>query len=69
MLLVFKVVFLTALVSWIEFIGGGQWGWVGSHRQAKANIQGSAVPSVGNPDWHNSQGRPDLPLESVWHPM
>ena len=30
---------------------------------------GSAVPLVGDPDWHNSLGRPGLPLESVWHHM
>ena len=26
------------------------------------------MPSVGNLDWwQNSQGRPGLPLETVWH--
>ena len=29
----------------------------------------SAVASVGDPDWHNSLGKPGLLLESVWHPM
>ena len=45
---VFEVVFLkTTVISWIESIGGGWvgggwgrwWGWMGSHRRAKANIQ------------------------------
>ena len=38
-----------------------------SRRQAKASIQthGNTAPSVGDPDWCNLQGRPDLPLESV----
>ena len=45
---------------------------MGSHRRAKVkhlNTNGSAVPSVDDQSWHNSQGRPGLPLESVWHPM
>ena len=56
---------------------GGWWMQIVSRRRAKANIQkqmtvhsdinDSTVPSVGDPDWHNSQGRPGLPLESVWH--
>ena len=29
----------------------------------------SVVQSVSDPDWHNSRGRPGLPLKSVWHPM
>ena len=69
---VFEVVFLMSVIMWIESIGGGwggQWGRVGSCRQAKANRNGSDVPSVGDPDWHNSNGRPGLPTESVWHPM
>ena len=44
----------------------------GGCRQAKANISntnGSALPLVGDPDWHNSLGRAGLPSESVWHPM
>ena len=62
-----------AAISLIESIGGG-WGrrGVGSHRRAKSkhsNTNGSAVPSVSDPGWHNSQGRPGLLLESVWHPM
>ena len=64
-----------AVISRIEFIGGG-WvggvsgggGWVKSGRRVKANFRG-VVQSVSDPDWHNSQGRPGLPLESVWHPM
>ena len=28
----------------------------------------SAVPSVGDSDWHNSQGSPSLLIESFWHP-
>ena len=51
----------------------GRCGWVGSRRQTKANIREQAavmhVPSVGYPDRYNSQGRPDLPLKSIWHPM
>ena len=33
---------------------------MGSRRQAKVSIQtkGRAVQSVGDPDWHNSHGRP-----------
>ena len=45
-------------------MGGGR---LGSHRRAQAN--GSVVPSVGDPDWHNSQCRPGLLLESVLQPM
>ena len=55
--------FSTPVISPMESIGGQ----MGSQRRAKAN--GSAVPSVGDQDWDNSQGRPGLLLESVWHPM
>ena len=48
--------------------GGGRWGAVGGLKQ-HSNSKGSVLPSVSDPDWHNSQGRPGLPLESVWHPM
>ena len=68
-----------AVISRIESIGGGrvggEWGGGGGGWKAKgglkqhSNTNGSAVPSVGDPDWHNSLGRPGLPLESVWHPM
>ena len=44
---------------------GGEWGAVGKH----SSTNGSAVPSVGDPGGHNSQRRPGLPLESVWHPV
>ena len=47
MRLVFEVVFLIAIISWIESIKGGQvggewggrWGQVGSRRRVKASIQ------------------------------
>ena len=60
---------MIALISQIESIEGER---VGSHRQVKANIQTQTevtVPSVSDPGWHNSQGRPGLPLKLVWHPM
>jgi len=63
--LVFEVVFSTAVISWINSKGVG-WGAVGGKH---SNKNGSTVPSDGDPDWHNSQGRPGLPLESVWQPM
>ena len=47
---------------------GGWWPRVRSCRQAKANIQTQMAvlcQSIGDPDWHNSQGMPGLPLESV----
>ena len=73
--LVFKVVFSTAVITQIESIGGGcvgggggGWGAVGGVKQT-LNSKGSALPSVSDPDRHNSQGRPGLPSESVWHPM
>ena len=51
----------------------GRWGQVGSRRWAKANIyMQTAVlchQYIDGLDWHNSQGRPGLLLESVWHPM
>ena len=47
---------------------GDLWGWVGSRRRLKANIQTQRA-LIGDPYWHNSQGRPGLPLESVCHPM
>ena len=45
------------------WVGGG-WGWWGAVGGPKkySNTNGSAVPSVGNPDWQNSQGRPGLLL-------
>ena len=46
--------------------GEGEWGTIGGKH---SNRNGSAVPSVGDPDRHNSNGRPGLPSESVWHPM
>ena len=51
---------------------GGEAGVGGKPKAGQSkhsNTNGSAVPSVGDPDWHNSLGRPGLPLESVWHPM
>ena len=42
--------------------GGGGWRAVGELKQI--NIRG-VVPSVSDPDWHNSQGWPGLPLESL----
>ena len=49
------------VISRIEPIGGGRvrGGWGGE----------CCAISIGDPDWLNSQGRPGLPLESVWHPM
>ena len=46
-------------------MGGGR--KVGGCRQVKATVQtnNSAVPSVNDLGWYNSQGRPGLPLESV----
>ena len=37
--------------------------------KAPSNSKGSVLPSASDPDRHNSQGRPGLPSESVWHPM
>ena len=49
-------------------MGGGRWDpYMGLSKHSSTN--GSAVPSVGDPDWHNSQDRPGLPLKPVWHPM
>ena len=45
----------------------GGWGAAGGLNK-HLNTNGSAVPSVGDPDSHNSQGRPGLPLQSFWHP-
>ena len=48
--------------------GGGEAGVGGKPKAGQSkhsNTNGSAVPSVGDPDWHNSLGRPGLPLESV----
>ena len=56
-----------AVISRIESIGGGR-GEAGAGGKLKANTNGSAV-SVGDPEWHNSLGRPGLLLESVWYPM
>ena len=58
-------------------VGGweGAWGEAGAGGNLKAgqskhsNTNVRAVPSVGDPNRHNSLGRPGLPLESVWHPM
>ena len=53
-----------AVLSQIEFIGGEWMGGGGLGAVVKnSNPNGNAVPSVGDPDWHNSQGRPGLPLE------
>ena len=53
--------------------GGGMWvGVIGEPQEGQSrwsNTNGSAVPSVGDPDCHDSRGRPGLPLESVWHSM
>ena len=44
---------------------------MGSHRRAKTSIQTQmavlCMPSVGDPNRHNSQGKPGLLLESVGH--
>ena len=48
--------------------GGGRLGAVGGLKQT-FKLKGSVLLSVSDLDWHNSQGRPGLPLESVWHPM
>ena len=48
--------------------------WVGMGRDLKAgqskdsDTNSSAFPSVGDLDWHNSQGRLDLQLEAIWYP-
>ena len=47
---------------------GGKLGAVGGLSK-HSNTNGSAEPSVGDPDWHNSHGRPGLPLETFLHPM
>ena len=68
--LVFQVVFLTVVISLIESIGGGVGG--GGRWEAVSGLK-QALKHKGqcctNPYWHNSQGKPGLPLESVWHPM
>ena len=41
----------------------------GEPNEENLNTNSSALPSVGNLDWHMSKGRPGLLLESVWHSM
>ena len=48
--------------------GRGSWGTEGGLGK-HSDTNSSATHSVGDLGWHNSQGRPGLPLESVWHPM
>ena len=61
---------VASIITRIESIQGG---WVGGGGVGGggelSNRNGSAVPSVGDPDWYNSNGEPGLPSESVWHPM
>ena len=40
---------------------GGVWVAIGELKKT-FNTNGSAVPLVGDLDWHNSQGRPGPPL-------
>ena len=77
--------FWTAVITRIESIGGGRvgggWGGreVGGDRggwEAEDGLKQTLkhkwpcyAINIGDPDWHNSLGRPGLPLESVWHPM
>ena len=49
--------------------GGGGWGAVGGLKQTFKHKWQCYTISMGDPDWHNSLGRPGLPSESVWHPM
>ena len=67
-----------AVILWIESIGGGRvgegegrWGTVGGLKQTfKHKVMAVLYHQyTGDPDWHISQGRPGLPLESVWDPM
>ena len=73
MLLVFEVVFYCSNITDCIYRGwaGRRTGLeVGSRGWGKrSGMNGSVVPSVGDPGWHNSQERPGLPLVSVWHPM
>ena len=48
--------------------GGGGWEAVGGLKQT-FKLEGQCCASVSDPDWHNSQGTPGLPLKSVWHLM
>ena len=50
---------------------GGGWGERGAVGRLKqhSSTNGGAMPSVGDPDWHNSQYRPGLLLELIWHPL
>ena len=59
-----------AVISRIESIGGEQAVGAGEepYRWAKANTHKWQC-CAGDPNWHNSLGRPGLPLKSVWHPM
>ena len=75
--LVFEVAISIAAISQIASIGvSGQMEWemkqVGSPRPVKvkhSDTNNSAVPSISDLHWHNSQGRPGLLLKAVWHPM
>ena len=39
------------------------------HSMCESTKESSSNWTVGDPDWHNSLGRPGLPSESVWHPL
>ena len=52
----------------IQMGAGGGWRAIGGLKQTFKQKWQCCVISIGHLDWHNSQGRPSLPLESVWHP-
>ena len=49
--------------------GVGSGGGLEAVGRLKQTLKHKCQYCVGDPNWHDSLGRPGLPLESAWHPM